>query len=153
MKSAVIGILYALSAIFVLVPFTSFLITAKAYAYGRYLNRYFIVRYRGSGIYELHCSPAFGFYYAKPDKYFTLQDNAIRKFKVGYPDTTLYAITSTLQKYYFSRGHVGDPVVNTCKRRFSSYFLILRNIANYRKRGIIHLLQQVRQTTPQRFWL
>lgn len=127
---------------------------------GRYLNRYYIVTHKGSGIYELHFSPAFCFYYAKPAKYFRLRDEAIAKFAAGYPDMMLFAETSTLQDFYARLGKPAIPVNKSLLQwagsNVMSYFLILTNLASYRKRKgdgwqFIHLMRRVHQTIPFRY--
>lgn len=153
---------YILLILLLAIPIASLLSMVKARYTGRYLNRYYVVSHKGSGIYELHCNPVFGFYYAKPEKYFALQEEAIRIFKGSYPNTSLYAVTSTLQDYYARKGIEGTPVEERpCKRLLGntlSYFLILRNMAYYRKRNekewqFAHLIRRVRQNAPRRYWL
>lgn len=153
-------IVYLLFVLAIAIPIASLLVTLRAHVTGRYLNRYYIVSYKGSGTYELHCSPAFGFYYARSAKYFALRDDAIRKFKEGYPNTSLYAVTSTLQGYYTRQGVDSTPVTKNRYMRFVgdviNYILIFLNIANYRKRNdqewqFAHLIRRVRQTTPRRY--
>ncbi|MDH6674935.1 hypothetical protein M2277_005634 [Paenibacillus sp. LBL] len=153
---------YILLVLILAIPIASLLSTVKARYTGRYLNRYYVVSHKGSGIYELHCSPVFGFYYAMPEKYFALHEDAIRKFKAGYPNTSLYAVTSTLQGYYARKGIKGTPVEENHYKKLLgdslSYFLILRNMANYRKRNekewqFAHLIQRVRQNAPRRYLL
>lgn len=138
----------------------SMLFTAKSIVFGRYLNRYFVVSRNGKGAYTLHHSPAFGFYYAHREKYSRLQEDAIRKFKAGYPDIVLHSETSTLQGYYAKLGLNGTPVQQNRVERVISigmnYFLILMNLANYRKRNqqewqFIHLMRRVRVSTPMQY--
>lgn len=153
---------YILLVLLLAIPIASLLCTVRARYAGRYLNRYYVISHKGRGIYELHCSPVFGFYYAKPEKYFVLREEAIRIFKAGYPNTSLYAVTSTLQGYYARKGIEGTPVEEHHYKRLLgnalSYFLILRNMANYRKRNekewqFAHLIRCIRQNTPRRYSL
>lgn len=138
----------------------SMLFAAKSIVFGRYLNRYFVISRNRKGGYSLHHSPAFGFYYADREKYFRLQEDAIRKFQKGYPDTELISETSTLQHHYEKSGLRGIPVKqNRIERVISigmNYFLILINLANYRKRNpqelqFVHLMRRVRMTTPKQY--
>jgi len=121
-----------------------------------------VVSRNGKGTYTLHHSPAFGFYYAKREKYTRLQEDAIRKFQAGYPDTELQSETSTLQGYYSKIGLRGTPVQqNKVERVIGTgmyFFLILMNLANYRKRNqqewqFIHLMRRVRMSTPLKYVL
>lgn len=141
----------------------SLLIAVKHKMTGRYLNRYYVVSYKGDSVYELHFSPLFGFYYAHPKKYFDLRSAAVHIFEEKYPDTQLYAVTVTLQDYYNRVGIPGILVKENGWQRFMSrqgnYFVILRNLANYRKRPgtsewqWLHLLRRVKQTPSRKYWL
>ncbi|MFX3639857.1 MAG: hypothetical protein ACE3L7_14575 [Candidatus Pristimantibacillus sp.] len=154
----ILTILLLVSSIILL----SLLVTTTAVMMGRYLNRYFLVSYKGSGTYELHCNPIFGFYYAKPEKYFALQEEALRVFLAGYPGATLYMVTTTLQRYYCRQGMVGRPMIESRIRGWRTliftYSLIFRNLANYRKRNewewqFTHLLKRVNRSIPRRYIL
>jgi len=163
MSYVFIGISYAaflLLILFLVIPIVSLLSTEKVRYTGKYLNRYYVVSHKGGGIYELHCNPVFGFYYAKPEKYFALHGEAIQIFKVGYPNTSLYDISSTLQDYYTRRGIEGTIVEEHPYKRFLrselSYYLIMLNLANYRKRNerewqFAYLIRRVMQNTPRRY--
>ncbi|QQZ64611.1 hypothetical protein JI735_33720 (plasmid) [Paenibacillus sonchi] len=127
---------------------------------GRYLNRYYSVSHKGSGIYELHFSPALGLYYAKPAKYFRLRKEAIATFVAGYPDSMLIAETSTLQEYYAKLGIPAIPVnmglLQWMGSNAMSYLFILTNLASYRMRSdkewqFMHLMRRVHQTIPCRY--
>ncbi|MEK5400238.1 hypothetical protein [Paenibacillus sp. FSL K6-2859] len=136
------------------------LFTIKSIVFGRYLNRYFVVSRNGKGAYYLHHSPAFGFYYATREKYCLLQEDSKRKFKAKYPDIELHSETSTLQRYYAKLGLIGTPVQQNKVERVigigMNYFLILINLASYRKRNsqewqFIHLMRRVRESTPMQY--
>jgi hypothetical protein len=154
-------VVYVLMVFILAIPVASLLSTAKALLNGRYLNRYFVISHKGSGIYELHNNPAFGYYKARPAKFYALHDDAVRKFKNMYPDTTLYTVTSTLHAYYVLQGLVGTMVLESRFKRsvstFLNIFLILRNMANYRLRTdrewqFVYLIRRVRQTIPLRYF-
>lgn len=138
----------------------SILLALAAKIKGRYLNRYFVVSHKGGGEYELHFRPAFGFYYATPGKYFYLLEDAVQRFKEGYPDTNLFTITSTFHYYFTLRGITGKPVGMTLSQHFfsfvASYSFIVRNLANYRVNEdytlqLIHLLKKAHRTPPLLF--
>ncbi|MFE5321458.1 hypothetical protein ACFQ88_22365 [Paenibacillus sp. NPDC056579] len=105
-------------------------------------------------------NPAFGYYYSLPGSYYEIREDAIRKFKKHYPHGQLYAVSSTLQGFYAREGIQGTPVAETRFMRklgkIMNYFLILRNLANYRKRDgyewqVAHLIRRVKHATPQRY--
>jgi hypothetical protein len=144
------------------IPLASIMSTMKSLITGHYLNRYYVISRKGSGVYELHCSPALGYYYAKPVKFFAIRDEAICKFNASHPQSILYANTSTLRGYYAKQGIIGTPVTETRLIRIVgfllNYFLIMRNIANYRKRNkdewqFAHLIRRVLETDPHRYSL
>ncbi|AGA59994.1 hypothetical protein Theco_3990 (plasmid) [Thermobacillus composti KWC4] len=143
-------------------PLASVLVALRAKTTGRYLNRYYIVSRKRSGEFELHCHPAFGFYYARPEKFFAMREDAIRRFRQRQPDAELFAITSTLQGFYARSGYSEVPVKQRWGKRWfvrlSNYLLILCNLANYRKRNenewqFARLIRRVNRTVPLRFTL
>ncbi|MGV2967261.1 hypothetical protein [Paenibacillus sp. AGC30] len=160
---SVLSSLYFVVLFIVAIILGSLLVTAKNKLTGRYLNRYYIVSYKGNGVYELHFNPLFGFYYAKPSKYFELRRAAVSIFESKYPDTSLFAITSTLQGKYAKDGIEGITVEENAWKRFVgrqiNYFVILRNLANYQKRPRtsewqwMHLIRRVRETPPRKYWI
>lgn len=114
-------------------PICSMLVGCKAKLTGRYLNRHFVISRRKDGTYVLHHHPFFGFYHADKRKFHRLLMDAIQKFHEGYPDLTLVAQTLTFQ----SVKRKGTPVLGSrfflLGNRLMMDFLILRNLAHYRK--------------------
>ncbi|WP_336783491.1 hypothetical protein [Paenibacillus illinoisensis] len=141
----------------------SLLVSLKNKIRGRYLNRYYAVSTKGEGVYELHFTPVLGFYYASPRKYFHLRMAAEQKFKVLYPDMSLISITVTLHRYYEKRGIHGALISQTRISRFvnrqMNYFIVLCNLANYKKRTNseewrwLHLFKRIRNKTPRKYWI
>lgn len=143
-------------------PFASSIAALRAWFAGRYLNRYYIFSRKRSGECELHFNPMLGFYYAKPEKYFALREDAIRRFRQRYPTETLFAITYFLQGYYARSGYLGVAVERGRVRRWidriPTYLQILCNMASYRKRNekewqFTHLFRRVHRSFPLRFTL
>jgi hypothetical protein len=81
----------------VAIPLAAIIVSTRARITGRYLNRYYIINRKRDGSYELHHQPAFGYYFASKRKFHRLLFDAIEKFRQGYPDMTLVAVTLTLQ--------------------------------------------------------
>ncbi|QHW35470.1 hypothetical protein GZH47_31740 (plasmid) [Paenibacillus rhizovicinus] len=134
------------------IPMSALIVTLRARIGGRYLNRYFIISRKKSGVYEIHHQPMLGFYYAGERKFHRLWKEAIWKFQVEYPDLTLIANTLT----FVSRSRGAMPVeTSRLMLMFSRYmgdFLIVLNLANYRrvegKWRVLHLIQKVHRRIP-----
>jgi len=140
------------------IPMSGLVGTIFNLATGRYLNRYYMFSRKRDGSYELHCNPWLGFFYALPETYFRKREEAVAKFRKKHPHAELFAVTSTLQRYYSSLGYVGEPAPKRPLSQFMNYFLVCRNFANYRKRNeqewqIAHLFRRIKQTTPLRYRL
>ena len=156
-----IGIVLTIVFVVLIAPvLIALLVALYAKITGGYLNRYYIFSRKRSGEYELHCHPAFGFYYATPAKFFAMREDAIRRFRQRYPDATLFAVTSTLQRFYARNGYIGEAVhrkgIRRLVGRISDYILILCNLANYRKRNnkewqFAHLIRRVNRSIPRRY--
>lgn len=132
-------------AITIGVPLAAMFVSFRAKLTGRYLNRYFIVSQKSNGSYELHHHPIFGFYYARERKLFLLAVDALHKFRKSYPDLKLTATSLTLQ----SRSRKGIVLQMNSHRltgaRLLTDFLILTNLANYRKSsGQWHFVKLIR---------
>ena len=156
-----IGIVLTIVFVVLIAPvLIALLVALYAKITGGYLNRYYIFSRKRSGEYELHCHPAFGFYYATPAKFFAMREDAIRRFRRRHPDATLFAVTITLQGFYEQNGYVGEPVnrkgIKRLAGRILDYVLILCNLANYRKRNkrewqFARLIRRVNRTIPHRY--
>lgn len=141
----------------VAIPVSALLVSLRARIRGRYLNRYYIVSRLKSGAYELHHQPVFGFYYAGKRKFYRLTMDAIRKFQIGYPDLTLIANTLI----FSSSSRAGVPIeesgFHVTFTRFMADFLILCNLANYRREArqwrFAKLIKNVHQNKPMRYVL
>ena len=154
-------VLFSIACVVLIAPvLIAILVALYAKITGFYLNRYYMFSRKRSGGYELHCHPAFVFYYATPAKFFAMREDAIRRFRRRHPDATLFAVTTTLQGFYERNGYVGEPVHRKGIRRLaghlSDYILILCNLANYRKRNekewqFAHLIRRVNHTIPHRY--
>jgi len=130
MLSSIISIVIV---ILVAIPVGAILTTLRALLTGRYLNRYFIVSNKSEGVYELHHQPAFGYYLTKKRKFYRLTKDAIQRFRVRFPNCTL--ITSTITQQSGNRNgtqvQMGSFTLIGC--RLMTDFLILCNLAVYRK--------------------
>lgn len=127
------------------VPLASVIVTFRARLTGRYLNRYFIISRNKDGSYELHHQPSFGFYYASGRKLFLLSKDAIQKFREGYPDMTLVATSLTLQSRKRKGTILQMNYISLTGFRFLADFLILTNLANYRRTsGEWHFVKLIR---------
>ncbi|MFD2614685.1 hypothetical protein [Paenibacillus gansuensis] len=149
-------ILASLMFIFTVV-FSAMCVSLRAKLTGRYLNRYFIVSSKGSGVYELHHHPFPSFYNAGERKFYRLLCDAQQKFGTGFPNMTLSATSFTLQ----SRNRKGFTLSTSGFRllgaRVFADMMILTNLANYRKVSgewyFIKLIRIVHRRRPKRFLL
>lgn len=128
----VLSILIIVGIVIIFVfPLVSMVRALLAMLTGRYLNRYFIVIPKGNGVYALHHHPSLGFYYASERKYRLFLKDAIEKFNSRYPDLKLIATTFLFQ------GPKMTPIqmnrLTLTGARFMNDFLVLTNLANYRK--------------------
>ncbi|MBO7745785.1 hypothetical protein I8J29_16375 [Paenibacillus sp. MWE-103] len=144
--------IYTVLLILIAIPVSSVFVSLYAHLQGRYLNRYFIIQPRKNGGYELHHQPLLGFYYARERKFHRMIVEAIRIFQMNNPDCMLVANTLT----FVSRSR-GSMLVQTPRSlltflRFMADFLVLLNLANYRrvKRQwqIVQLIRNVHQSRP-----
>lgn len=130
MISGTISILFL---VLVAIPVAGTLATLRSILTGRYLNRYFVVSKKSKGVYELHHQPAFGYYFTNNRKFYGLTKDAIRRFQNRFPNCTLITTTLTQQ----SGNRIGIQVqmgsFALIGSRLMTDFLILCNLAAYRK--------------------
>jgi hypothetical protein len=144
-------------AIVVAIPLSAMLVSLRAKLTGRYLNRYYIVNKKGNGLYTLHHQPFFGFYFARERKFFRFTDDAVRKFRAKYPDRTLSATTLTQLSNSRKGFQMNISGLFLTGARLFADFLILCNLANYRKVSgnwyFAKHIRSVHRNTPMRYLL
>lgn len=114
--SAVFSILLV---VLVALPVAAALTALRALLTGRYLNHYYVVSKKSTGVYELHHQPVLGFYFTNNRKFYRLTKEAIRCFQERFPNCTLN--TSTLTQQSGSRNGTPikmGPFVLSCSRPY-----------------------------------
>ena len=138
------------------IPMGAILATFRAYLTGRYLNRYYIVSKKAAeGVYELHHQPAFGFYFTNNRKFYLLTMDAIKTFQERFPDATLIMTTLTQQSEKRKGTKVESGRFALIGGRLMSDFLILCNLAVYRKLNgkwvVAKLIREVHRNKVMRY--
>ncbi|CAM4050756.1 hypothetical protein L1N85_24595 [Paenibacillus alkaliterrae] len=141
----------------ILLPLMTLSLCLQAKCRGRYLNRYFIVSRRKDGTYVLHFLPYLGYYNLGKIQFRRFLLDAIQKFEAGYPDTILVAQTLLFQSV--TRAEEGKIVPGSrlfiIGHRLMMDFLILRNIAHYRKKNgrwvFADYIRDVHQKVPMEY--